>query len=108
MFAPLAKIVVSSLLGISTLTAAAHAAPPARDQVREGRQEARIGEGLATGELTVGEAVHLQREQARIDRLQRRARADGHVGVVEKARIEAAQDRASHDIYTLKHNRRAR
>lgn len=108
MFAPLAKIVVSSLLGITSLAAVAHAAPPARDQVREGRQEARIGEGLASGELTVGEAVHLQREQARIDRLQRRARVDGHVGPVERARIEAAQDRASHDIYVTKHNRRAR
>jgi hypothetical protein len=85
------------------------AAPPVRNQVREVRQEARIGRGLANGSLTAGEALVLGAEQARIDRMQRRARADdGHIGPAERARIERAQDHASHDIYALKHNRRAR
>lgn len=103
------QLVIASLIGLSSLTAAsvAEAAPP-RDLVREQHQDARIGEGIASGELTRGEAARLHREQVRIDRMQRRARADGHVGPVERARIERAQDRASHHIAAAKHNGRKR
>jgi len=107
----IAKLVIASLIGVCSFSAVdtANAAPPPRNQVREVRQEARIASGVASGQLTVGETIRLAGQQAHIDRMQRRARQDdGRVGPVERARIERAQDRASHDIYRMKHNGRTR
>jgi hypothetical protein len=80
---------------------AAHAAGPARAQ----NQRQRIARGVADGSLTRGEATALHREQQAIRGLRRGALADdGRVGPAEARRLEGARNRASGDIYRLRHN----
>jgi hypothetical protein len=96
-------LVAAALAALST----AASAGTVRQERREARQEARIAHGLRSGALTRGEAARLMRGQARIDRMQLRARAnDGVIGPRERARIERAQDRQSRAIWRLEHNRR--
>ncbi|HXF44533.1 MAG TPA: hypothetical protein VNK91_00265 [Burkholderiaceae bacterium] len=71
---------------------------------RDVNQEQRIEQGLQSGALSTREAARLQREQAHIDRLQARALADGELSAAERARINAAQNAASRDIYRQKHD----
>lgn len=71
---------------------------------RDIRQEQRIEQGLQSGALTTREAARLQREQAHIDQMQARALADGELTAAERARIHAAQNAASRDIYRQKHD----
>ena len=46
----------------------------------------------------------LQRIDAKVDRLQTQALKDGKLSPAEQARLKAAQDRTSQDIYAAKHN----
>lgn len=69
------------------------------------KQQARIERGLRSGELTTEEASGLQRDQARIARLQADALDDGVLSDAERERILRLQDRASEDIYYERHNR---
>jgi hypothetical protein len=71
---------------------------------RQVRQENRIDQGIASGELTAGEAARLERQQARINRVENRLEADGELSAGEKLRLEKMQDRASRNIYRKKHN----
>ncbi len=73
---------------------------------RHVRQEARIHQGVRSGELTKGEARNLQGGERHIARMTERAKADGKMTPRERARIARAQNRESRRIYRLKHNRR--
>lgn len=75
---------------------------------REGRQQARIDQGVASGRLTAGEAVRDERQQGRIDATEARMRANngGHLNGYQRARLENRQNRASAHIYNSKHNGR--
>ena len=75
---------------------------------RQVRQDKRIVHGLKSGELTHGETRHLVRQQQRIQHTKRRAWSDGTLTRKEKAGLELRQDKASADIYRLKHNDRYR
>ena len=86
---------------------AALAGTPVIDQ-REQRQEERIDQGVASGELTRREARRLEAQQTHIDRMENRAKADGVVTGRERARIHQTQDRASARIARNKHDRQAR
>lgn len=71
---------------------------------RDIHQQQRIEQGLRSGRLTVQEAAGLERETARIDRLQARALSDGRLSAEEAARINRAQDRLSQDIRREAHD----
>ncbi|QYE33804.1 hypothetical protein KZX46_13280 [Polymorphobacter sp. PAMC 29334] len=75
---------------------------------REGRQQERIDQGVASGRLTAGEAVRDERQQGRIDATEARMRGnnDGHLNGKQRARLESRQNRASTHIYNSKHNGR--
>lgn len=75
---------------------------------REATQAERIDRARARGELTWFERFRLRSEQARIHRLERLARRDGHIDRYEARRIEDAQDRASHHIHNESHDRQQR
>ncbi|MHC1742317.1 MAG: hypothetical protein AB9873_04680 [Syntrophobacteraceae bacterium] len=75
---------------------------------RRALQHGRIDDGSATGQLTHGETHVLRAEQRAIRATKRSARSDGMVTAGERLRIERMQDRASADIYRLKHNGRTR
>lgn len=99
---------ITLTVGIIGLTAilAASAANAGQAARREGRQRARIHQGVASGELTPGETQKLKREQRHIERTRERALADGKIGPKEHAKLQHEQNKASRDINRLKHNER--
>jgi hypothetical protein len=92
-----------TLAALCTLTAALPA--EARVNQRQDRQQHRIVKGVHNGSLTVRETAGLAKQQASIRQYERRSRADGNgLSLVERARIEHRQDRASRNIYRQKHD----
>jgi hypothetical protein len=78
-------------------------ATPRIDQ-REANQEKRIQQGVKSGQLTGRETARLQGEQARIERAEARAKADGKVTPKEREHITKMQNHASRDIAREKHD----
>jgi hypothetical protein len=78
------------------------------DVQRNINQQSRIEQGVQSGQLTTKETSRLERGQARVDRAEARAGADGHVGPREQARIQHRENVRSEHIYRDKHNRRQR
>lgn len=72
---------------------------------REGRQQARIYQGVESGQITPGEYRFLERQQGRIEADRQRAWADGVLTPGEACRLTREQNRASRDIWRAKHNR---
>jgi len=72
------------------------------------KQQARIKQGVKSGELTKGETVRLEKEQAKIQMDKKAAKADGKVTTEERQNIRHKQKKASRDIKKLKHNDRVR
>lgn len=73
---------------------------------RQERQWDRIARGIDSGELSDREARHLDRQQRKIARMERRFERDGYYSPREKGRMERALDRASRHIKRAKHNDR--
>jgi hypothetical protein len=74
------------------------------DVQRNVNQEARINQGVRSGQLTNKETASLERGQAHVDRAEARAGANGHVGVGGQARIQGKENRQSARIHNKKHN----
>src|SRR5438874_13718642 len=74
------------------------------DVQRNINQQNRIEQGVQSGSLTTREAGKLEPGQARIDRKEARAGADGKVGPREQRRIQKAENRESRRIYKEKHD----
>ena len=72
---------------------------------RQERQQERIDQGVASGELNQREADKLQKEQERISRHEEKAKADGVVTKQERRKLNREQDRASRHIKREKHDR---
>jgi hypothetical protein len=79
-----------------------------RADSRQAAQRVRIADGRRSGEVTRVEAVHLNRQQRHIRRIERRAKTDGEVTVVERRRLNRKQNRANRNIRRAKHNSRDR
>ncbi len=75
---------------------------------RQANQRARIRQGVKSGELTPGEAAKLRSEQRSIRAEKQAAKADGKVTPAERRELRHDQNKASRDIYRLKHNARQR
>ncbi|MGB0128138.1 MAG: hypothetical protein WBP72_10895 [Rhodocyclaceae bacterium] len=71
-------------------------------------QQQRIQQGVQSGALTNREAARLERGQARVNRREARAGADGWVGPGEQRRIQRAENRQSRHIWRQKHDRQVR
>lgn len=71
-------------------------------------QQDRVANGVASGQLTPGETGRVERQQGSIDRQENRMRArdDGHLTAVDRARLQTRENRASRHIYRAKHNGR--
>lgn len=91
-------------LGAGASFAQTPAAGAASSVQRDVNQQTRIEQGLKSGELNTKEAAKLEREESKVDRLQANALKDGKVTAAEKARLQAAQNQTSRDIYAAKHN----
>jgi peptidoglycan hydrolase CwlO-like protein len=89
---------------LMTGVAFAEAEAPVIDQ-RQVNQERRIDQGIASGQLNEQEANRLNKQQAHVNKMDGRAKSDGVMTKKERARIVAAQDRASRHIAREKHDR---
>jgi hypothetical protein len=99
-------IMISALLTGSLFTFSAEAGRPLK---REAKQQQRINDGVASGELTPAETARLEAQQARIKATVAKERADdGRLDAHERAKIERMQDRASRNINRQKHDSQKR
>ena len=76
---------------------------PRVDQ-RQANQEARIQQGVKSGELTGKEAARLEKGQDRVQKMEDKAKADGKVTPKERERLKQAQDKQSQKIAQEKHD----
>jgi hypothetical protein len=77
---------------------------------RAENQQDRIAQGIKSGQLTSGEAAHLESNEAKINNEVRNDRAanGGKLTSQEKAQVNRQQNRQSRQIYQAKHNGRVR
>lgn len=78
-------------------------ATPKIDQ-REVNQDKRIAQGVQSGQLTPRETRRLNRGEARIDKAEDHAQADGKVTAKERKHIAHLQRAESRDIADQKHD----
>jgi len=71
---------------------------------REHNQEARIIQGVHSGELTRAEAARLQRQEAYIRHEKIEAKESGYVSNAERRELNWELNKTSRNIYRLKHN----
>lgn len=100
------KLKTAIAIAVGTLFAgAAFAQSNYSIEQRDRMEQERIERGIESGRLTQREADRLLSERAQIERMERRARADGVLTQRERARIVHAQDRLARDIYRESHDR---
>ncbi len=75
-----------------------------RIDAREQRQDARIDQGVASGQLTSREAARLNARETRIQQMEASAKADGTATKAERSQIRHIQDNTSKAIYRQKHD----
>lgn len=75
-----------------------------KDIARDANQEKRIENGEKSGALSGSEAARLEKQQARTDKVEAKAEADGKVGAREERKITRMQNKDSKRIYHKKHN----
>jgi hypothetical protein len=94
------------LVAMSVLTTAAwaQATTAEKDQQRDVNQQQRIEQGLQSGQLSTREAGSLERQEQHIDKMESRDLRNGSISPAEQARLNAAQNRVSNQIYADKHN----
>jgi hypothetical protein len=110
----LSTLVLAMVIGTTTLAtgyAAAQtaakdpAATPRIDQL-QAKQQARINQGVASGQLTAKEQARLQGQQKHIAANKSAAKADGIVTQSERRGLKHQQNHASREIARKKHNSR--
>lgn len=96
-------LLVTLLMAVGSVSAYAQATTEGTVQ-RDANQQSRIENGLKDGSLNVKEAGRLEKEQARVDRLQAKDLKDGKLSPAERVQLRKAQDKASRDIQAAKSN----
>ncbi|HEY2379732.1 MAG TPA: hypothetical protein VGK48_01000 [Terriglobia bacterium] len=71
---------------------------------REHNQQARINQGVRSGELTRHEATNLEQKEAKIKVNERYDKMNGKFTPAERAHLQKELNGASRDIYRDKHN----
>ena len=74
------------------------------DVQRNVNQQARIEQGVKSGQLTNKEAAKLERGQSHVTAKEASAGADGHTGPAEQRSIQRSENAQSARIYDKKHN----
>ena len=75
---------------------------------KQANQKVRIVQGAKSGRLTAKETVRLARQQAKIQKKERRFKADGRFTARERAIIHRNLRKSSKRIYAQKHDRQVR
>jgi uncharacterized membrane protein YebE (DUF533 family) len=71
---------------------------------RQNNQQARIAQGVRSGELTRPETARLAHGQVRLQRMENRVKSDGVVTAGERARLQHRANVQSRRIYAQKHD----
>jgi hypothetical protein len=73
---------------------------------RKADQQARIAQGVKSGQLTAGETSHLEHQESAINHEEHamRAQDNGHLTKQDRSVIHAQQNQESRRIYRDKHN----
>jgi hypothetical protein len=95
--------ILAALVAAAALPVAAQTSTPLVDQ-RQQNQEARIQQGVQSGQLTPREAAKLEKGQAKVQAAEDKAKADGKVTAKERAKLAKKQNRQSRKIYKEKHD----
>jgi len=105
-----ATVLALSAFGASAQEGAASApgTNTPRIDARQAKQEKRIDQGIASGELTKREARRMNRQQAAVNKAEDKAKADGTVTAQERKRLTQAQNQTSKNIYRQKHDAQER
>ena len=96
--------ILAAALAAIALPIAAQTHTPLVDQ-RQVSQEARIQQGVRSGELTPKETAKLEKGQAKVRAMEDKAKADGKVTPKERKKLAKAQDKQSKKIYKEKHDK---
>ena len=96
--------IVAALFAAAALPVAAQNATPRVDQ-RQANQEARIQQGVESGQLTGKEAAKLEAGQAKVQAKEDKAKADGVVTQKERAKLAKSQDKQGKKIAKQKHDK---
>jgi hypothetical protein len=101
-------LVIAGLLGLfaslPVFAAYAHTHNGKSIHQRLERQQQRIEQGIASGELTRKESKVLQRQQRKVRSLTREFRDDGRLSKKERRVLTRKLDKLSDKIWRLKHN----
>jgi hypothetical protein len=97
-----------SVMGMAAFLSLAMAAPSlaAAPGQREARQQARVEQGLRSGQLNGREAARVEKKEAKVNAEIRADRAEngGKLTPAERAKVQRQQNRMSREIYRQKHD----
>jgi hypothetical protein len=102
--ANLKTFAMGASLALFSLASFAQAASTPRVDARQAKQEKRIDKGVASGQLSSGEAARLEKQQGHVAKVEDKAKADGTVTAAERQHLHRAQNRSSANIYQQKHD----
>ena len=93
---------LAALAAVLALPALAQTTPGV--DKRQANQDARIQEGVQSGQLTAKETAKLEKGQAKVEKKEAKAKADGTVTAKERKKLAKAQNKQSKKIYREKHD----
>ena len=96
-------VCLSLTIGGSAFAQTDPAATPGLDK-REAKQQARIDQGVASGQLNAREVNRLQKREAKLQADEQAAKSDGVVTRKERRRLQREANRDSKAIYKQKHD----
>ena len=96
--------IVAAAVAAIALPVAAQTSTPRVDQ-RQANQEARMQQGVQSGQLTPKETAKLEKGQAKVQAAGDKAKADGVVTPKERAKLAKKQNKQSRKIYREKHDK---
>jgi hypothetical protein len=102
------KLITVAVLASLSLPVFAQTTSTPRIDQRQQNQQQRIDQGVQSGELNRKEAARLQKGQARVQKMETKAVADGKVTAKERRKIEHTQDQQSRKIRREKHDNQVR
>ena len=98
---------MTKLTVIFTLALSMHAMAASINE-RQDNQQARIKQGVISGELTKREGVKLTKQQVKTQRKEARFKADGSFTKRERAIVQRDLTKNSASIYKQKHDKQTR
>ena len=99
------KIAAALFALVALPAAAATSTDTPRVDQREANQQARIDQGVKSGELTPKETARLENGQAKVQAEEAKAKSDGVVTKKERTKLAHAQDKQSKKIHHQKHDK---